>query len=465
MRIQLIIIFILLCGSIVGQTFKLEVHLPYFENQSIKLAYHYLDKIYVRDSIQLNSEGYGSLQIDTILPQGLYTIYADQDHHFDFLLGADQQFSLSNSTFKSADTKVNGAIETEEFFAYLVFLEKMKQRSTELNKTLQSSNNDGEKAEIRNKMNGLNTQMQEYWANIGKKYPESFLYKFLMANYVPTLDVSTLPEETQKNDSLLLIQRFNYQRNHFWDNFDYTDERFLYTPFYKPKLETWFTKVLYPAYDSVKPYVYDFLDNVESNKRIFQFACSFFLNSSINSHIMGMDALFVDLANDYYFSGKAFWASDESLEKVRENVLFCKDNLIGKTAPDLTLESYDGEYVNLHQIESELTVVLIFEPNCSHCKVFVPKFYNEVYLPNTEKGLQVYAIYSMDNKEEWSTFLIQHNLFDWINVWDKDNVSRFKILYDARKTPGVYVLDKNKKIIAKKLTLDALKQLIRDKLN
>ena len=142
-----------------------------------------------------------------------------------------------------------------------------------------------------------------------------------------------------------------------------------------------------------------------------------------------------------------------------------QDNLIGEIAPDLTLESFDGEFINLHQIESKLTVVLIYEPNCSHCKVFVPEFYKEVYLPNKDNGLTVYAIYSMDDKEEWTEFLAKHNMFDWINVWDPQHTSRFKIKYDARKTPGVHLLDQNKKIIGKKLTVEQLKEIIPLELN
>lgn len=462
---QLILFFILLSGQLTGQNYKLDVHLPQAANKKVQLAYQYLGKIYVKDTLTLNTEGDGTWEGDTLLPQGLYKIYLDKDNHFDFLLGADQQFRISNTTFMSTEMKIEGAIETEEFVNYLQFLEGMKKQSAELNKQLIANKDESKKTAIRNEMNGLNTRMHDYWANIGDKYPDSFLSKFLVANYVPTLDVSTLPEEIQNSDSLLLIERFKYQREHFWDNFDYTDERFLYTPFYKPKIETWFNKVLYPAYDSVKPYVYDFLEDVKPSKRIFQFATSFFLNSSINSKIMGMNALFVDLANDFYISGEAFWAKEESMEKIRENVLFYKDNLLGKTAPDLTLESFDGEFINLHQIESELTILLIYEPNCSHCKVFAPELYKEVYLPNKDKGLQVYAIYSMDNKEEWTEFLTKHNMFDWLNVWDEHHASKFKISYDARTTPGIYILDKDKKIIAKKLTIEGIQLIVEDKLN
>jgi len=463
---RLIFLFLtLITVQTFGQGYKIDLQLTMASNQKAQLAYHYLDKIYIKDTCLLDTSGKGILEGDTLLAQGLYKIYIDKDKHFDFLIGADQEFSLSNQSFVGTDMKIRGAAETEEFSAYLIFLEGLKKRGADLNKQLKASNNETEKAETKNKLNQLNEEMHAYWKGVGDRLPESFIHKFLIANYVPALDISTLSQEIQNNDSLLLIARFKYQHKHFWDNFDYTDERFLYTPFYKQKLTTWFNKVLYPAYDSVKPYVYEFLEDVKPNKRIFQFATSFFLNSSINSKIMGMDALFIDLANDYYFSGDAFWANDESMEKIRENVMFMKDNLIGKTAPDLTLESFDGEFYQLHQIESELTILLIYEPSCSHCKVFVPELYKDVYLPNKEKGLKVFAIYSMDNKEEWEKFLTKHNMFDWLNVWDEHHTSRFKILYDARKTPGVYVLDRDKNIIAKKVDIKGVQSIIDRTLN
>ena len=71
----------------------------------------------------------------------------------------------------------------------------------------------------------------------------------------------------------------------------------------------------------------------------------------------------------------------------------------------------------------------------------------------------------MDKKDEWVEFLEKHKLWDWINVWDKEHLSRFKILYDARKTPGIYVLDENKNIIAKKMTIEQLDKFIGAELN
>lgn len=439
-----------------AQEYNIKVELNAAANKKLSLAYYFLGNLYVKDTLILNETGSGVFKADSLLPQGLYKLYIDADNHFDFLLGADQTFTLKNETFSVEEVQIDGSTETEEFAKYVVFLKDLQARRSKLSEELKQASG-AEKENIQKELDGLTPKIQNYWKNIGEKYPDTFLSAFLMSNIVPTLDISTLPEEIQQNDSLLLRARFNYQKVHYWDNFDYTDERMLYTPIYKPKLENWFTKVLVQNYDSVKGPVINLIEETRPHKRIFQFVTSWFLNSSLNSNIMGMDALFIDLAKKYYLSGDAFWANSETLDKVKENVMFIENNLIGLTAPDLTLENIDGGFSSLHEISSKYTVLIIYEPNCSHCKVFVPEFHDDVYLPFRDKGLDVYAIYSMDDKDEWTEFLTKNNLYDWTNVWDEHNVSRFKVLYDARKTPAVYLLDQDKKIIAKKMTVEQLK--------
>ena len=177
---------------------------------------------------------------------------------------------------------------------------------------------------------------------------------------------------------------------------------------------------------------------------------------------MGMDALFVEIANRYYMSGEAFWANEKTMESIKENLLFAEKNLIGMIAPELQLESInEEEYFSLHQVDAKVTLLLIYEPNCSHCKVFVPELHKKIYSKYKDKGFEVYAIYSMDNKEEWEEFVEKHDLYDWINVWDEHHLSRFKITYDARKTPGIYLLDENKEIIAKKLTIEQVESYLK----
>jgi len=465
MKLKYILYLILVIPySVLGQNIQIKIELQPAAEKEIILASHYLGNIYANDTIKLDSEGRGVFERDSLLPQGLYKIYMDQDHHFDFLLGSDQSFLLKNESFNTHTMLVEDSPETIGFADYTFFIKNLKDRKSALQKEIATAKPE-EKGKLIKELYSLDSELHKYWDKIDKELPNSFLSKFVKANYVPSLDVSTLSPEVQNNDSLLMRARYYYQRTHYWDYFDYTDERFLYTPFYEPKLERWFTKVLYQSYDSVKTYVLDFIEEVKPNKRIFQFVASFFLNSSINSKIMGMDALFVDIAKKYYLSGEAFWASEESMEKIKENVLFAENNLIGMTAPDLTLESPDGRFYNLHQINASYTLVVLYEPDCSHCNVFVPGLYTDVYQQYRDKGLEVYAIYTMDNKEKWKEFIEEYGLKDWINVWDQYHVSGLRILYDARATPGVYLLDENKKIVAKKMSVEQIKKILENELN
>lgn len=448
-----------------AQNYNIGIELPSEAGKKVTLAYHYLDKIYLSDTTRLNENGMGNFKGDSLLHQGLYKIMVDQDHHFDFLLGADQELTIRNTAFSTETMEVTGAVETEEFVNYMRFLSDLRKESTDLNSKINQLNNPDEKAKLREQLNGLTPKLHQYWFSIKEKYPDRFLSQFLLANYVPEPDVSKMSKEVQSNDSLLLIAKFYYQQKHFWDYLDYTDPRFLYTPVFKPKLETWFNKVLCQSYDSIREPVLEMIEEVKPNPRIFQFVASWFLNAAINSNVIGMDALFVELAEKYYLSGDAFWATDETIKTIRENVIFLQNNLIGKKAPDLTMKTIEGEDINLHKIDAKVTVVLIYEPNCSHCAEFVPKFHDEIYKKYNHKGLAVYAIYSMDDKNEWNDFLLNHNLFDWINVWDPEHLTNFKVLYDGRQTPGVYVLDENKTIVTKKLGVEQFEFILNNLLS
>jgi peroxiredoxin len=231
-------------------------------------------------------------------------------------------------------------------------------------------------------------------------------------------------------------------------------------PLIKTKLDTYFEKVLLQLYDSVKPAAYQIIKKVEPYPQMFRFVVSYLLNNSLISRIMGMDALFVDIARDYYLSGKTPWADSTTIAKIRENVIFLENNLIGNKAPDIKMETFDGHPFRLYQQNSKYTILAFFEPNCSHCKEYMPKLYKEVFIPFRDKGLEVIAGYTMNNKKEWGDFIEKNQMTDWINVWDENDLSRFKIIYDTRTTPAVFLLDKDKIIIGKKVSIEYLKDYL-----
>lgn len=460
-QIQIFILSLFLISTLdsQGSGFELKVKLPSVANGEVILTHYYASNILVYDTIRLDVAGNGILVRDTLLPQGIYKIYLNQDNHFDFLLGAEQKVSLESPDFNQANVQVEGAIESVEFMKYLNWITGLQEKRMTLEKE-RGEKSGQEKAAIENQLSGLNEQVHAYWKSKYDEYPGSFLGTFLMSNYFRELREEDIPDEYKSNDSLKWVYQYNYIKNHYFEYYDLTDERMLFTPSIKPKLENYFDRVLLQMYDSVKPAAYEIIQKVEPHPRMYRFVVSHLLNSSLNSKIMGMDALFVDIAKDYYLSGKATWADKSTLDKIRENVLFLENNLVGKNARDFQMETDTGDPFRLYQLPAKYTVLVFFEPNCSHCREYVPQLYNEVYIPFRDKGFDVVAVYTMENKNEWVGFLEKHQLHDWHNVWDQHHLTRFKIVYDTRTTPSVYLLDKDKKIIAKRFTIDFLKEFL-----
>jgi peroxiredoxin len=458
-RLSWLVLFLFSVIAVSGKGLQISLKIDSAPGKQILLAHYYGSNVFVDDTLQTDSNGAGTFSRDTLLPQGMYKIYLDKDHHFDFLLGADQTLSIRNRDFGTEKLFVEGAKESVEFNDYLKWLRVRQEERGRLDSALVKAGPD-EKKEIESRIEALTGEVTSYWMKKAGQYPGTLLAGFLMANYFRELKPEEIPAGIASNDSLKWLYQYNYRKNHFFDHFDLTDQRFLYTPLIQSKLDTYFSKILLQMYDSVKPPAYRLISKVEPYPQVFRFLVSYLLNYSLSSRIMGMDALFVDIAKDFYLSGKAPWADSTTLAKIRENVIFMEPNLIGKKAPDVMMETLSGEPFRLSQHRSPYTVLAFFEPDCSHCKEYIPRLYREVYLPFRDRGLEVIAGYTMSDKKAWVEFIEKNHLNDWINVWDQHHLSRFKILYDTRTTPSVYLLDKERIIVAKKVTIEFLKEYL-----
>jgi len=80
-----------------------------------------------------------------------------------------------------------------------------------------------------------------------------------------------------------------------------------------------------------------------------------------------------------------------------------------------------------------------------------------------DKGVKIYAIYTEKDLDKWSRYIHEKKL-DWINVLDIYNISQYRKSYNIDRTPEIFLLDKDKKIIAKRLGGEQLKQVVFDEL-
>ena len=74
--------------------------------------------------------------------------------------------------------------------------------------------------------------------------------------------------------------------------------------------------------------------------------------------------------------------------------------------------------------------------------------------------MKVFAVCTEFDEEMWKEFIKKQEVEDWINVIDLENKSNFRGKYNIMGTPRLYVLDKNKKIIAKQINSEALAKIL-----
>lgn len=462
MQKQFLILFVLvfLFGKAKSQGYSIEVEWLGLKDTTIYLAHYYDTKIFVNDTLRLNKNGIGTFKKNESLKQGLYLLYLNESIYVDFLIGSQQtlKMKLDNSDLANS-LKISGASDSERFRNYQQFLKQQLEKQRLLNEQIKNTA-ENEKEPLQNQLNQLDRDFDNFFKKEMESDPKSMYHVFLKA--VERFDIPEPPfdKTTASYDSLAWFYTYNYRRDHFFDGIDFSDDRILNTPLIKPKLDNYFNKILIQAPDSIIPQALKYLRISEKTPSMYQYLSQFLINNSAQSKIMGMDAVFVAVAEEVYLSGKASWTDSATYAKIREEVFLTKPNLIGKKAPEMFIESITGEQVSLHQSQARYTVLLFWEPNCGHCKKEVPAVYNEVFEPFMKHDVQVFAVCIGDNKEEWTQFVDEHELVGWIHAWDPSNKSGFRYKYNVKSSPMLYLLDQDKKIIAKRIDYSSLSKYL-----
>jgi thiol-disulfide isomerase/thioredoxin len=121
----------------------------------------------------------------------------------------------------------------------------------------------------------------------------------------------------------------------------------------------------------------------------------------------------------------------------------------------------DFHPVSLYDIKSKYTLVYFWDPSCGHCKKVTPKLSELYKTKGKELGLEVLAVYIEADTSEWFKY-IKENELNWINAADLLGKSNFRKYYDIYSTPVIYLLDRNKKIIAKRIDVEKLEDFIKN---
>jgi len=447
------IVPIFLFGQVkTGYEFDITIH--DLQDSTVFLAYHLGDKQYIKDTIKLDRTGHGVVHGQEVLPEGIYMIVLPGRKYFELLISKEQHFKVSCLFRDYFNTlKFSGSEENSSFIEYQKKWLTMQQQSGAISRRIQNNKQNNDSLKILGSIQKLQEDnMKSYLKSVIKANNGNLLatlVKSLLPVDVPQFSV---PVGIANPDSVRWIWNYNFNKDHFFDNTDLSDERLIRTPILYARLEAFFTNVLIQSPDSINKEIDKLLLKCSGNYKIFQFVSVFLFNHFRESEIMGQDAVLVKLADEIYLSGKADWVTKEFKDDLRKQVNLLRPNLIGKKAENLVMDSYKGIFVSLYDVEKEFTVLYFWEPDCGHCKESTPKL-KAYYEKPKDYSMEVFAVCTTKDKEKWTRY-IEDNKLKWINGWDPERSSHFDYYYNVQSTPTVYILDKNKKIIAKKLAVE-----------
>ena len=436
-------------------------------NGTAILAYYYGNKQYIKDSTKVDASGKFVFKGDGDLDQGIYLAVMPPDNkYFEVIVDEDQQFTMASKyTAPVKGMKVTGSDENKRFYDYLNFLEKQKAKSKPLTvkaEELKKADSLGyaelpEFKELQEKMGDIDEEVKEYKNKFIEDNPNALLTKVFLASKDPEVpDAPTL--ENGKVDSTFA---YRYFKSHYWDNVDFSDDRIIRTPVFHNKLERFMTKTVYQIPDSIIKEATLLIEKTRKSQELFKYSVFWITSHFETSKQMGMDAVFVHMAKNYYMTGQAFWADSTTVAKIGDRAKKLDYSLLGKTAPNLIMADTNGAFQVLHAIQKDYTIAYFWDPTCGHCKKVTPKVKEFYDAFKDELSVEVYAVQTnAEERDEWRKYINENDL-NWINVEDPEQKTAYKYLYDIYSTPVIYLLDKDKKIIAKRLGAEDLEGFIR----
>jgi thiol-disulfide isomerase/thioredoxin len=463
--------FISIPVSLLAQGYKVTLQTPDYNSGIAYLTYYYGKNINIEDSAAVNSKGVAVFQKNGKLLPGVYSVvFPGKNKLFDFLVDTEQIINIKADTTDLVNkTTVTGSKQNILFQQYQKYVaEKGSSLQNELN-AFKASKTKSDSLLHEKNYSDLNKELNDYRDKIIKEHPESMLASLLTSMKEPRALNAT---PVTRQDS---VNNYDYYKKHYWDGISFMDDRIIRTPFFLPKLERYFEQVVSQAPDSIIKESDYLLLLARSSPEMYKFLLNWLTDEYINPKYMGQDAVFVHLFEKYHSKGVSSWLNEKQMTAISNRAYMLMSNLIGEQAANLNMVDSAGAPVPLYSVKAPYVIVCFWDPTCSHCREEVPRM-DSLYKAKWKKeGIKIYGVLT-ESKEipKWKEFINKYNLQSWINVYQTEDQKKtdedakkpsYKQLYDVTQTPTLYLLDKDKRIIAKKLTWQQMDDVLQMKIN
>jgi peroxiredoxin len=300
----------------------------------------------------------------------------------------------------------------------------------------------------RQRLNELQNEYLEFVNITSQIEPASFVARYIRNSQLPIVDIN-IPVEKQidfyKSSALYHI---NFNDASLINSDLFTNKTIEYLSYYgnpqypKELLEKEFMK----AVDTL-------LNKAKVNQLVYQHITEYMIDGFKR---FGFDHV-LDYIVENYVIKDDLCLDEKTGGLIKRRIDQARILKVGSTAPEITLPDSIGRQIKLSKINAGKILVVFYASWCPHCKELLPQL-NKMVKNQTEKNIEVFAI-SLDTKrEDWLNF-ISANCQSLINVsdltgWD----SKAATDYFIYATPSMFLIDSDRKIISKPMTIEDLRK-------
>lgn len=469
-RFILIFIFSVYAVSVFSQTnttHNIAIKISPYHNCTLYLGVYYGKSQILADSARLDANGEGRFNGNHQLTDGLYFITSPEKKIlFDFLMSDGQHFSINANMADVNSIKFIGSPDNDLFQTYIRKTSVIAAQNNLLSNQYKIAKTHADSISVQQKLVSLNIKLKKLKDSIIRVSSQSLTSLFLIAGKPAEMPPHVILKN--KADTLNAVA---YIRKHYWENVPFNDDRLLYTPFFETKIDNYFNLYVSPAADSVIHELQYMLLYARTGKQMYPFLLMKFTNQYFNPRFVGQNKVLLFLFNDFYMKGDTTLLNPQSKKILFDRIYQLMANQIGDAAPALNLTDIDGKASSLYNINSPYTMVIFWDPSCSHCQKELPRI-DSIYKAKWKNlGLKIYAVnVNTDLQKDVPQFIKDKKLsIDWLFTYQtaanakmvaqKGGLDYFQ-LYDVYDTPSIYLLDAQKHIIAKHLSIEQFNELL-----
>lgn len=453
--------------------YKIILEIEGLSHDTVYLANYYGEKMFYADTAVSDGRGKVVFEGRPFEKCGKFAAVIPGPKFFEFLAVDEDIHIRTKAAQPSAFLEVVTSAENALFYDYLGFLQSMRTEAVPHESVLGDSLASKEAKEIaRTELMAMGDRVENEQRRIISENEDMLFAKYL--NMVLDPEVPEFPGIANADE-----MRYRIYRNIYWNRVDFSDPRMVHDGSFNRILDQYINQVIPQSPDTVLNEVVKLIERARGNDEMFKYILHFATFNAESSPIMCMDKVFVDLVNRYYKRGEATWINSDQLAKIVERADELAPTVCGSKIPDITLPGLDqSEWHSLYDLDTKYTAIVIWESTCGHCKKELPKI-QSLYEEWKDRGLSIFAIGNDFEPEPWQKFVAKQNLDEWTHVSDNPQINKqdsamvlisrgvttleslnFRTTFDVFATPKIFLVDRNKILIAKQIGAEQLGEIL-----